>query len=176
MLSLLEKAKGREASTQPAVVAVGGGAWHIDEAGRVFEVLVVAEVSHEAGASGRQDSRSAVEVSLGAVKLFSVRQARGGEARHGAAAEFTSAANRLYAAPPDKEVVERVRAPAVRVRAARAAEEAQSTKGAEGMARRARARRKEEAEQAKVQMLVDWKLWHPKCRPHEVRAEPGRAF
>ena len=111
-----------------------------------------------------------------AAKLFRVRQARGGDAGHGAAPEFTSAANRLYAAPPDKEVVERVRAQAARVRAARATEEAQSTKGAEEMARRARARRKEEAEQARVQMLIDWKLWHPECRPHEVRAELGRAL
>ena len=180
-LSLLEKAKGGESSTQPAVVAVGGGAWYIDEEGKVFEVLVIAEVlppparqSHEAGASGRRDSRSSAEVSpAGAVALFSVRQARGGEAGLGAAAEFISAANRLYAAPPDREVVERVRAQAGRVRAVRAAEEAQSTKGAEEMARRARARRKEEAEQAKVQMIIDWKLWHPECRPHEVRSELG---
>ena len=185
-LSLLEKAKGGDSSTQPAVVAVGGGAWHIDEEGKVFEVLVMAEVlppptrqSREAGASGRRDSSSSAEVNPAgavngrAVPLFSVRQARGGEAGLGAAAEFTSAANRLYAAPPDREVVERVRAQAARVRAARAAEEAQSAKGAEEMARRARARRKEEAEQAKVQMIIDWKLWHPECRPHEVRAELG---
>eukprot|EP00964_Phaeocystis_antarctica_P136118 scaffold100532_cov54-Phaeocystis_antarctica.AAC.1 len=36
-LNLLEKAKGGETSTQqPAVVAVGGGAWHIDEDGKVL--------------------------------------------------------------------------------------------------------------------------------------------
>ena len=151
-------------------------AWYVSKQGTVHEVIVTAQASASLASSAGQRYFTVVDAHVWReFHLGSTEAADGAIAAPAPAGAsvppgaFRVEGGRLFREPPPSKTVERLRQLGEREAEMVVKSEAELE---EDRAQRARRRREEEAAEAQAKMTLEWKLWHPECRPAEARA-PG---